>query len=537
MQAYRAVLAVFGFFIALVLGVAAHAAEATASAPVAAPAELTYLNRPIVTFRSDLAGASPRIRVQRAADVLERLPERELDQPIDHMQVIFGNEHVTVFRLGDRLLFSLLPTDLDPADPRKFEQLVKDTESRLRSVLDAHKRQIHWPNLIRGVLYAVVATALLLALGWGLNRLRSRMLSLVQRTIEQHLLTRTNKGFDWTGSAFQLARRIVELSAVFAFLALLYLWFVYVLERFPVTQPLGERLGDFLLTLLGRIGQGFLDAIPGLVTVVVIVLITRAVQDLVTNLFEAVQQDRVSIPGLHPDTAGATRRMVSVLIWALGLTFAYPYIPGSQSDVFKGLSVLFGMMLTLGSAGIVNQLMSGMVLIYSRALRKGDLVRVGDTVGVVTELNTLSIKLTNLRKEEITLPNAVVVGNTIRNYTRQAGPGGAMLSTTVTIGYDTPWRQVHAMLVNAALKTDGLVKEPQPYVLQRALSDFYVEYELFAQIPNPLERAPVLSELHAHIQDEFNDAGVQIMSPHFEDQPKEAVLVPKDKWFTPPAKP
>ncbi|SMC22092.1 Mechanosensitive ion channel [Andreprevotia lacus DSM 23236] len=506
-----------------------------AANPASAAATLSFLNRPIATFHAELAGASPKVRVQRATDVLERLPERELSQPLDHMDVMFGNQPVTVFRLGDRLLFSLLPGDLAPGDQRSYAALVNDTQAALRVALDAHKQQIHWPNLLRGLGYAILATLGLCFAAWCLNQLRSRLLAGVQTTLEKHALNRSSKGFDWTGSAYQLARRIVEVGTVMAFLALGYLWLVLILECFPITQPLGERLGNFLLGLLGRIAEGFLDAIPGLITVAVILLITRALQDLLGNLFDAVQQNRVTIPGIHADTVSATRRVVAVLVWALALTFAYPYIPGSQSDVFKGLSVLLGLMVTLGSAGLVNQLMSGMVLVYSRALRKGDLVSVGDTVGVVTELSTLSIKLVNLRNEEITLPNAVVVGNTIRNYTRTAGPQGPMLSTTVTIGYDTPWRQVHAMLTAAAHKTAGLVQQPAPYVLQRALSDFYVEYELFAHIPNPLDRAIVLSDLHANIQDEFNAAGVQIMSPHFENQPHQAVYVPRDQWFAPPA--
>jgi hypothetical protein len=215
----------------------------------------------------------------------------------------------------------------------------------------------------------------------------------------------------------------------------------------------------------------------------------------------------------------ATHRIVNILVWGLGIAVAYPFIPMSDSDAFKGLSVMFGFMLTLGSAGIVNQLMSGLVLVYSRALSVGDFVDLGETVGVVSEVGALSTKIINMRNEEVTIPNAVLVGSPIKNYSRLAGARGTLVSTKVTIGYDTPWRQVHAMLIAAAEQTPGLRSLPRPFVYQRGLADWYVEYELFAHMDKPLERVPVLSALHANIQDQFNTYGVQIMSPHFVIQP------------------
>ena len=190
---------------------------------------------------------------------------------------------------------------------------------------------------------------------------------------------------------------------------------------------------------------------------------------------------------------------------------------------------MFGFMLTLGSAGIVTQLMSGLVLIYSRALKVGDFVSIGEVTGVVKEMSVLSTKIINMRNEEVTIPNAVLVNNPIKNFTGAVGERGTLISTTVTIGYDTPWRQVHAMLINAAEHTSGLRTEPKPFVIQKALQDFYVEYELYAYVDRPLERIQILSELHSRIQDEFNTYGVQIMSPNFVLQPRNNVVVNKDK--------
>ena len=188
-------------------------------------------------------------------------------------------------------------------------------------------------------------------------------------------------------------------------------------------------------------------------------------------------------------------------------------------------------MLTLGSAGFVGHLLSGFIVIYSRSLRPGEIVKVDETIGTVSEVGALATRLVTVRGEEISIPNSVLVGSTVTNYTRL----NALLCVTVTIGYDAPWRQVHAMLLLAAARTPGLHADPASKVVQRALTDFYVEYELRASLREGQQRFAVLSELNGHIQDVFNEFGVQIMSPHYEGQPDKSVVVPKSDWYPAPA--
>jgi small-conductance mechanosensitive channel len=317
---------------------------------------------------------------------------------------------------------------------------------------------------------------------------------------------------------------------------LLYLWLTRVLDGFAATEPLAQALTAWFFDTLAWLWRGTLASIPGIATVAIVLGLTNAVASAVQVMFNGVRDGRLRLPGVHPDTSTATRRLATLTIWALGIAIAYPYLPGSSSDAFKGLSVLLGLMVTLGSAGIVTQGMSGLVIIYSRALKRGDFVRVGEVEGVVTEVAALATKIVNIRNEEVTIPNAVLVANPIHNYSKLAGTHGTLLSTKVTIGYDAPWRQVHALLQQAAAATEGLRTTPEPRVFQRALSDFYVEYELLFAIDKPIERIPTLSRLHAAIQDAFNEAGVQIMSPHFFAQPERPVVVPKSQWDgVPPA--
>jgi small-conductance mechanosensitive channel len=228
---------------------------------------------------------------------------------------------------------------------------------------------------------------------------------------------------------------------------------------------------------------------------------------------------------------------MTTLVWLFAMVVAYPYLPGSQTDAFKGVSVFIGLLVTFGSSGLVNQIMSGFMITYSRALRVGDYVKIGDVEGTVMHLGVLSTKIKTLRREEVTVPNAVVVATTTTDYSRTGDTDGVLTPTSVTIGYDTPWRQVQALLLLAAERTPGLRQEPKPVVIQAELEDFYVKYSLFVSLKRQQTRFVTLNALHANIQDLFNEYGVQIMSPNYVLDPAAAKVVPKKGWFAAPARP
>jgi small-conductance mechanosensitive channel len=495
-------------------------------------ATLHYHFRPIVTFRTTLAGATPETRVRRALSRIDSLPPGAMDLAIEQTPFTVENRRGINLHIGEWALFNILEGDLDPEEKGSLEELGRRTADELGTALQAASAQRRPMVLLRGVGLSLLATAIALVLLWLIRRATAWMVGHFQQAIDTHP---ESSAFRWARHAWLLVQRVAQLLMGFLWLSVAYLWLTFVLARFPLTEPLGDRLSDFLFGLLDTLGSGILGAIPALTTAVVILFLTKAFNDAIGNFFKAARAGRVQVPGLHPETVNATHRIVTIIVWGLGIAVAYPFIPMSDSDAFRGLSVMFGFMLTLGSAGIVNQLMSGLVLVYSRALSVGDFVDLGETVGVVSEVGALSTKIINMRNEEVTIPNAVLVGSPIKNYSRLAGARGTLVSTKVTIGYDTPWRQVHAMLIAAAEQTPGLRTTPKPFVYQRSLADWYVEYELFAHMDKPLERVPVLSALHANIQDQFNTYGVQIMSPHFVMQPGNNVVVPPEHWHAPPA--
>ena len=509
------------------------AAESTAERKMGEPAQVVFWNRQITIFRSYYDQISPSERAARTAARIASLPE-EREWNIVARETTSGEHTGAIITVNGQFILVLLTEDLDRESSETLKAAADQATSRLRIALDARARQRHWPDLLKAIGWVIAATIVALLGLWLLGLGGRRLHELMVRRASAHTQRIKLGGIDPAPLLRSLVRGIVRLLIWSAALALVYVWLTFVLLSFPYTQPWGQQLGKFLFELFARLGVGFLHATPGLFTVVVIFVFTRIVSRIVGLIFRRVENSELKLQWLEPDTARATRRLLTVLIWIFGLTIAYPYIPGSNTDAFKGISVLVGLMLSLGSAGLVNQVMSGFVVIYSRALRPGEFVSVGDDMGRVTEVGMLSTKILTRKREEITIPNAVLVGTKTVNYSRHAGDAGAGVGTTITIGYDAPWRQVHAMLLHAADQTAGLRKDPAPRVWQRALSDFYVEYELVVSLDEPEDRVPILSELHMHVQDAFNEQGVQIMSPHFENQPHQKIFVPKSRWFPKP---
>ena len=255
--------------------------------------------------------------------------------------------------------------------------------------------------------------------------------------------------------------------------------------------------------------------VPNLFFMAGIIILTRYAVKGLKFLFKAVEQGRLTLPGVTPDLAMITYRIVRFLVLAFAVVMTYPYLPGSQSEAFKGVSIFVGILFSLGSTSAVANAVAGLSLIYMRAFQVGDRVKIGDTVGDVLEMKMNVTRIRTIKNVEVTLSNKQVLESPIVNFSTEARTRGLILHTSVTIGYDTPWRTVHRLLAEAALKTEPILKEPAPFVLQTALNDFYVSYELNAYTDQPNRMVLIYSDLHQQIQDTFNEAGVEIMSPHY----------------------
>jgi len=510
------------------------ALAAEPAAPTAEPLTLEVANRPVFTFQAAAQGIPAAERLTLARGRLESIPRQALDEEVTVRPLQIGEERAAAIFIGPRFLFHVTPADVAAAGGGSVEALAEQAATALRLALKAEREQRSLPLILRGLLWSAVATAVAALLLWLLVRGRR----LARAGI--HHATASRDGWRRWGVDFAPAMRSLLNGLVFLFfwlilLSVLEVWLTYVLSQFPATRPWSDALLGGVLSMLARIGAGLVQGIPGLATALVILLVGRAAAGFVGGVFRRVEAGTASIPGVHPETAAATRRIAVALVWLVALAAAYPYLPGSGSVAFKGLSLLVGLMLSLGSTGVVAQVMSGLVLIYSRALYPGDCVQVGAVEGVVTEVTLLSTRILTLQGEEVILPNAVVISGSVKNFGRASAGRGALVYGRVSIGYDAPWRRVHELLLTAAKATPGLRADPAPYVLQRALDDFYVSYELVAAVVDPVQRPLVASDLNARIQDAFNAAGVQIMSPHYVLQPRQRVLATEGVEGTGPA--
>jgi len=518
--------------------IAATSVTATAATipPQGVPRDTAPLiigNRVITVFRGPLGALSPRERAEAATRRIEAIVEQDVGDSVVARSIPEG----ILVTVAGRSVFSLTQADLDTLAGEQLAGVASRSAKALRTALAAEREERSLPHLLRAAGFAALATflfiVLLRALLWSRRRVSDRLVAAATRRVPDLRI----RGFTlFSGdSALALVRRFVDLVAWVAGLFAAYLWLAFVLTRFAYTRPWGEALGGYLTSTIGSLILSAISAVPGIFTLVLIVIATRWITKVVSTFFDAVESGGVEVPWPHPETANATKRIAIVLLWLFAIVVAYPYMPGSGSDVFKGVSVFAGLVISLGSSGVVNQAMSGLVLMYSRALKPGDYVSVGEIEGTVTVLGMLSTKIRTTKREEVTLPNAVVVGASVKNYSRTAADPGLLLYTGVTIAYDTPWRQVEALLLMAADRTEGLHKVPSPFVLKPSLSDFYVEYQLNAVLETPEARPRVLDRLHANILDCFNEYDVQILSPHYEADPPRPAVVPRERWHAAPA--
>jgi small-conductance mechanosensitive channel len=517
----------------------AHAADSTATPPAvdqAEPAELIVANRPITTLRANAFGASPAERVEVITNGLETLLQHGGPLVVSSRPIAGG----LAIEIDGRFLFRVLEGDANQEAGETPAMAAAAAVRNLQQALNERREGRDSQAMLKAAGYSALATTALAFVLW----LLVRGYALVARRIRTFVELRSDRlAPSWTRqvvgrSGFaDLAVVPVKLVAWSVALLLAYEWAALVLGFFPYTRPWGEGLFDNLLGALGRLGRGILDAVPGLVFVALIFIATRFIARVVRAFFDGVQAGRIDVGWVDETTARPTGKLFTAIIWLFALVAAYPYIPGSDSEAFKGIGVFVGLMLSIGASGVVNQAISGLMLMYTKALRPGEFVQVGETEGTVTSVGFLTTRIETLRNVEVTLPNAYLAGNVTRNFSRLVANGGMRVATSVTIGYDTPWRQVHAMLQLAAERTSKITRDPAPRVLQTALQDFYVEYTLIVCVPEPKLKFVVLNELHAHIQDVFNEYGVQIMSPNYEADPADKKFVPRERWFPAPVQP
>lgn len=493
---------------------------------------VTIFHQPVVMLQVTFGQTTPEERVLRTRSALRAFTEDDIRQPLRVVPVIRYGQPGRLFLMNGKPVLLLSQADLDEGDDLTLDQAAQRVLARMEAQRTSLQEQFNNRYLFISAGKALAGALLLALFYYGAFRAWRRvrrffLLRILEKrsAIPQH----------WRRYLGNIEVRLYAVLVILLGMLACYLWLSWAFSLFPWTRVWSESLGDWSLGVIRDLSLSIVASLPGLMIVVLIFLLTWLIIRLVKVVLDQVAAGRIQVPGIHPETVSATRRLISVVIWLFALSAAYPFLPGANSLAFKGISVFFGLMLTLGSTGVMTHAMSGLVLIYSRALRKGDWIRLADNEGQVSEIGVLATKILTRENYIVTVPNAVVVSGKIINLSAESADGGVNLTTSVTIGYDTPWRQVHALLELAARRTPGIDQQIAPVVRKLGLLDWYTSYELQVRLLPTTKLPDGRNALHSSIIDVFNEFGVQIMSPNFVIQPKAAVVVPQEAWYAAPA--
>jgi small-conductance mechanosensitive channel len=502
---------------------------ARVTAPVVLDGETLFRVRGTSTFPAEERARLIASRIEEAARTPTIAPEAVQAVPADD---------VLNLSAGDRFLMMVTDADAraEAIDRRLLARVIVD---RIQGALRAYRAARQPAVLLRGAQRSIAATVFLVAsiaaLAWTFRRLEA----FLGRRYDARIRSLQFQSFEILRAQRirGAARALVRVLRAGTAAVLLYFWLHVVLGSFPVTRPLASRLLGLVIEPLERLGNGFVSQLPDLAFLLVLFFVTRWLLGLVHLFFEALGKGQVALSGFEPDWALPTYRIVRVAVVAFALVVAYPYIPGSRSAAFQSISIFLGVMFSIGSSSFIANIIAGYSMTYRRAFRLGDRIQVGEIFGDVSEIRLQVTHVRSVKNEEIVVPNSTLLGTHVVNYSALARSRGLILHTTVGIGYETPWRQVEAMLLLAAERTPGLATEPRPFVLQKSLGDFCVVYEINVGCSDAQQMASLYTSLHRNILDVFNEYGVQIMTPAYEGDPEAPKVVPKEQWWTAPARP
>ncbi len=510
----------------LSLGNMAGVAETTAAS---APAAVVVDGETLFEVRG-LKNISAQYRADKIAERIKRLAEDPYLRA-DSIKLV-SDELSTDVMTGDTIIMSVLEFDA-AAEGVSRQERAAQLADRIRSGIIKYREAHSIRNLLYGLLFAFIATALLAAFIYALFWYFHKVEHVLDAGIRRWLAPTRIRIFEFIIEG--MIAGAVKLLRLLILAGILYLYFSLILSFFPWTRTFAERLFGYIADPLREIGLDIWNELPNLLFLLILILVVRWLLGILHFSLLAVEKGEIKLAGFYPEWAMPTYKICRFLVIIFAIAVAYPYIPGSRSRAFEGVSIFLGVLFSLGSTTLIANMVAGIVLTYMRGFRVGDVVKIGDTTGKVTEVALLVTRLRTPKNVEITIPNSVLMSNQVTNYSFAAGEGRLILPVSITIGYDAPWRQVHGLLLLAAERTAQVLREPAPFVLQNALDDFYVKYELNVYAASSDNMPLLYSELHQNIQDAFNEYGVQIMSPHYVADPESAKIVPRELWRQPPA--
>ncbi|PYX73595.1 MAG: mechanosensitive ion channel protein [Acidobacteria bacterium] len=467
--------------------------------------------RPILLVYAPIGGFTPQERAEAIGQRIISLGKNRIIQ-VESIHAEDRGTWTEILAGKDRIM-GITQADAMGAE-RARADLAAEYAEIIRQVVVQYRVDHTLRHLIWGTMYAILATAACLALIVGLFWFRKRF----RKRLEARLIQGGPAQIKGVRIGHYLGPpllMIIHAAFWIVLLAMLQAYGTVVLRFFPSTKYTSSQVTNWLFSELAALGKNVIAYTPNLILLAFVCLITSYLMKVNQYFFGELRDGKISIRGFYPDWAEPTANLVRTLILVASVIIAFPYLPGSQSPAFKSISVFIGVLLSLGSTSAVAHGVAGTILTYMRAFQVGDFVRIGSDVGEVIEKTLLVTRICTQKNEVVTIPNGTVLGGVVVNYSAEARKLGVIFHTVATIGYSAPWRQVHDLLISAALATRDVLHDPPPFVLQTALNDFYVSYELNAYTAKPRNMLNIYSDLHQNIQDKFNEAGVEINSPHY----------------------
>ncbi|MBV8630240.1 MAG: mechanosensitive ion channel family protein [Silvibacterium sp.] len=408
-------------------------------------------------------------------------------------------------------------TDADArgaGEPR--QQLAEAYLQKIRQTVESYRQDHSWRMILRAILKTALATVFLVIALWLVRRVRLFVRHRIEKRTEISAARQDKSAWHlWVSYVGPFLLGLGTFLRWTLILALFEIFLTVTLGFYSSTREISLTATKWVLSQLELLAKSALDYLPNLVVIGVVALVTYYLMRLIKLVFAQIRKGDLKIHGFYPDWAEPTDKLIRMMVLALALVVAFPYLPGAKTPAFQGISIFLGVLLSLGSSSAVANAIAGIILTYMRSFLLGDWVQIGETMGEVVEKNMLITRLLTPKAEIITIPNATVMSGSVKNYSTEARKAGVIFYTTVSIAYEAPWRTVHELLIGAALATPHVLHDPPPFVLQRALNDFYPVYELNAYTDHPREVLNIYSDLHRNIQDKFNEAGVEICSPHY----------------------
>ncbi|HEU4525428.1 MAG TPA: mechanosensitive ion channel family protein [Gemmatimonadales bacterium] len=520
---------------AIQLGQAPATAQDTDAAQAGEPAVAPVILDGDTLF--SVRGVSSFPAERRAARIASAIRDFAADRAVPTQSLVVEEQALgSVLTAGGQRVMAVVDADAELEGVSR-SLLAEAYRQRIAEAAAEYRREREPAALWRSLARATMATLGTILGLWLAARALRRLRSALDRRYRARVSSLQIQNFEIVRAEqlWQALHRAINVVAVVVALVALYLYLDYVLVLFPWTRSLGQNLFAVVLRPLTTLGNGAVRYLPDLVFLAVLALFTRWLLKLGRLFFRRVADGTIALSGFDPEWALPTERILRLLLIAFALVIAYPYIPGSGSEAFKGISLMLGLVFSLGSSSVISNVVAGQSLAFRRAFKVGDRVKIGEHTGEVTEIRLLTTFLRSPKNEQIVIPNSNILNSDVVNYSTLASQSGLILHTMVGIGYETPWRQVEAMLLEAAARTPGLLREPPPFVLQKALGTFAVDYEINVYCDNTRGLLLLYTALHRNILDVFNEYGVQIMTPAYEGDTEQPKVVPRENWYLAPA--